>query len=106
MGNEEKTIDDIFQRFLQVLAGASQIAIDRKADSGVIDFTETIQRAKQDILNFILNHEDRPKDKGKPGDCIPVYKLDSNEARGYINGYNSYNKQETQFLKKIFGEER
>ena len=42
-------IREILENLLKAFAGASQIAIDRGADSGVIDFTEVFNHAEAEI---------------------------------------------------------
>lgn len=50
-------LKEILQGLLKVIAGASQIAVDRGVDrgvdSGVIDFTESINKAHSEILAWI-----------------------------------------------------
>ena len=79
-----KTLDSILENFLKVIAGASQIAIDRGADSGVIDFKEVITQAKSEIVGLL------PKEKR-------TKQLPGNEEGfikgGKIEGWNAYRQQ-------------
>jgi len=80
-------ISGILQSLLQVIAGASQIAIDRKADSGVIDFKEPIDKAETQIKSLL--HRKMPK--GMKDWCPPTrgemsYTLGVENGRKF--GYN------------------
>lgn len=90
-----KTPEEIFQGFLRVVAGASQIAIDRNADSGVIDFDECISQAKKDIQDYYISI--LPKKK----DIIMSGYLQTEEKEGrHRFGYNNAIQEATNTIRK------
>jgi len=66
--NVEEQVKEILRGQLKIIAGASQIAIDRGASSGVIDFEESINKAQSQIHALYLSEFEKilPKEQKHP----------------------------------------
>ena len=80
--NIDKQVKEILEGLLRVIAGASQIAIDRGADSGTIDFKEPINQAQSQIHALYLEEFERMLPKKKEYG-LGLYNLDDIRKQGF-----------------------
>ncbi len=81
-----KEMRRILEGLLRVIAGASQIAIDRNADSGVIEFKEPIDKTALSLLKLwkgMLGEENEQRGIGDESH-------DGVHSWRWINGANAY----------------
>jgi len=73
-----KSAREVLEGLLRVIAGASQIAIDRGADSGVIDFKGIIDQALLELQALVPKEKEIPSNKD-----ICLASPDENYNEGY-----------------------
>ena len=90
---------EILENLLRVIVGASQIAIDREADSGVIDFKETIDRTLKSLYEVIEKR--MPKERHtEPEQCLDNEMYRNSCRSDYI--FNQARSEVHKVLKEVF----